>query len=90
MRRNKLFARNAHNHIVSSEIYNEYIAGEIALHKALKVTNDGKTVECDNPIQDSFNAGRLYERRMILIKYYGYTEKYLQDRIRWELEHTEG
>lgn len=90
MRKNKLFARSAHNRIVSSEIYQEYIAGEIALHKALKITNDGKTVECDNPIQDSFNAGRLYERRMILIKYYGYTEKYLQDRIKWELEHTEG
>lgn len=88
MRRNKLFARNAHNHIVSSEIYQEYITGEIALHKALKITND--SIQCDNPIQDSFNAGRLYERRMILIKYYGYTEEYLKDRIKWELEHTEG
>lgn len=88
MRKNKLFARNAHNQIVSSEIYNEYIAGEIALHRALKITND--SIECSDPIQDSFNAGRLYERRMILIKYYGYTEKYLQDRIKWELEHTEG
>ena len=76
-----------HNRI-GAEIYKEYITGEVALHKALKITND--SIQCDNPIQDSFNAGRLYERRMILIKYYGYTEKYLQDRIKWELEHTEG
>ena len=76
-----------HNRI-GSEIYKEYITSEVALHKALKITND--SIQCDNPIQDSFNVGRLYERRMILIKYYGYTEKYLQDRIKWELEHTEG
>ena len=76
-----------HNRI-GSEIYKEYIAGEVAMHKALKITND--SIQCANPIQDSFNAGRLYERRMILIKYYGYTEEYLKDRIKWELEHTEG
>lgn len=76
-----------HNRI-GAEIYKEYIAGEIALHKVLKVTD--VTLQSDNPIQDSFNAGRLYERRMILIKYYGYTEEYLQERIKWELEHTEG
>lgn len=88
MRRNKTFARTARTTRIGAEIYKEYIAGEIALHKALKITND--SIQCGDPIQDSFNAGRLYERRMILIKYYGYTEEYLQDRIKWELEHTEG
>ena len=88
MRRNKLFATNVRKIGIGAEIFKEYIAGEIAMHKALKITND--SIECGDPIQDSFNAGRLYERRMILIKYYGYTEKYLQDRIKWELEHTEG
>ena len=88
MRRNKLFATNVRKNGIGAEIFKEYIAGEIALHRALKITND--SIECGDPIQDSFNAGRLYERRMILIKYYGYTEKHLQDRIKWELEQTEG
>lgn len=88
MRKNKMFARKVRTTGIGAEIYKEYIAGEIALHKALKITND--SIQCGDPIQDSFNAGRLYERRMILIKYYGYTEEYLQERIKWELEHTEG
>lgn len=88
MRKNKLYANYMRKHSIGDEIYKEYIAGEIALHKALKITND--SIECDNPIQDSFNAGRLYERRMILIKYYGYTEKCLKNVIEWELKHSEG
>ena len=88
MRRNKTFARKLRTTGIGAEIFREYIDGEIALHEALKITND--SIECDNPIQDSFNAGRLYERRMILIKYYGYTEKFLQGTIKWELEQTEG
>ena len=88
MRRNKLFATNVRKNGIGAEIFKEYIAGEIALHRALKITND--SIECCDPIQDSFNAGRLYERRMILIKYYGYMEEHLQDLIKWELEQTEG
>lgn len=88
MRKNSYYGRKLRTNSIGAEIYKEYIAGEIAMHKAIKITNE--SITCDNPIQDSFNAGRLYERRMILIKYYGYTEKYLQDRIKWELEHTEG
>ena len=78
---------------IATELYHEYIAGVIAMNRSVKIKapegNNAGTMECGDPIQASFNAGRLKAIRDILIKYYGFSLADIEAREKWEIEHDE-